>query len=86
MMIIAALILLFVPTISGQREKALSQGNQALVLVVREQYELFRLDKPDAPLAEKRLSQGQLEALLNEGFLTQAQVKRYNELPGKYFE
>jgi competence protein ComGC len=85
-MIIAALILLFVPKLAQQKDYAVQQSNQALVKVVNEQYEMYRIEQPNEAQAGKKLNAEQLEKLREQGYLTDAQIKKYNELPQEAFK
>jgi len=85
-MIIAALLLLFVPKLSEQRDYAVKQSNFALVKVVNEQYEMYRMENQSLGQAGNRLTEEQLNALTNAGFLTQAQADKYKELPDDAFK
>jgi len=86
LLIIAALILLFVPKLANQRDYAVNTSNQALAKVVKEQYEVYRLEHQEASPAGEKLDQGQLNNLLAAGYLTQAQVSKYEELPDEAFK
>jgi len=85
--IIAALLILFVPKLTQQKDFAIKQTDKALVKLAKEQYEMYRLDNVNLPeLTSNRLSDQQLNELLNNKYLSQEQVDKYRKLPADVFE
>lgn len=70
--IIGLMMLLIIPNIANQRQKAQEKSDAAIVKVVKNQQELYQLDKnvKEKPTAEK---------LEEEHYITAEQLKAYNE-------
>ena len=70
--IIGLMMLLIIPNIAKQREEAQKKSDAAIVKVVKNQQELYQLDKnvTEKPSAEK---------LEQEHYITAEQLKAYNE-------
>ncbi|SKA15094.1 competence protein ComGC [Pilibacter termitis] len=81
--LIAALILLFSPKLIEQKDVALKKSDKALALVVREQYELYQMEKGSSAgkVTGKKLSQAQIDALFNEHYISQKQKEQYEKIP-----
>lgn len=70
LLVISVLVLIFIPNIAGQREKATEAGNEAVVKVVETQMEMYRLDKGTN-------SQPTGEELVDGGYIKQEQWDIY---------
>ncbi|WP_455490277.1 competence type IV pilus major pilin ComGC [Granulicatella sp.] len=70
--IIGLMMLLIIPNIANQRQKAQEKSDAAIVKVVENQQELYQLDKnvTEKPTAEK---------LEEEHYITAEQLKAYND-------
>lgn len=76
LLIISVLILLFVPNLSNQKDAVSNQGNNAIVKVVETQMELYVLENEGSakPTAEE---------LKTAGYISEEQLKKYNEVKPK---
>ena len=70
--IIGLMMLLIIPNIAKQREEAQKKSDDAIVKVIKNQQELYQLDKnvKDKPSADQ---------LAKENYITAEQLKAYNE-------
>ena len=70
--IIGLMMLLIIPNIAKQREEAQKKADDAIVKVIKNQQELYQLDKnvKDKPTADQ---------LAKENYITAEQLKAYNE-------
>jgi len=70
--IIGLMMLLIIPNIAKQREEAQKKADEAIVKVIKNQQELYQLDKnvKDKPTADQ---------LAKENYITAEQLKAYNE-------
>ena len=70
--IIGLMMLLIIPNIAKQREEAQKKADDAIVKVIKNQQELYQLDKnvKDKPSADQ---------LAKENYITAEQLKAYNE-------
>lgn len=71
LLVIAVLILLFVPNLAKQQSKIEARGNEAFTQVIKTQAELYRMNEGDPVTYEK---------LLAEHYLTTKQVAKAKEL------
>ena len=69
--IIGLMMLLIIPNIAKQREEAQKKADEAIVKVIKNQQELYQLDKnvKDKPTADQ---------LAKENYITAEQLKAYN--------
>ena len=74
--IIGLMMLLIIPNIAKQREKAQEKSDAAIVKVIENQQELYQLDKN---VKEKP----DVSTLKNNGYITQEQLDSYNKAKGK---
>ncbi|MFC3928313.1 competence type IV pilus major pilin ComGC [Streptococcus caprae] len=74
LVIISVLMLLFVPNLSKQKENVEKTGGAAIVKVVESQAELFEMAEDKEP---------SLADLQSKGYITEAQVKKYNDYYAK---
>lgn len=70
--IIGLMMLLIIPNIAKQREEAQKKSDDAIVKVIKNQQELYQIDKnvKDKPSADQ---------LAKENYITAEQLKAYNE-------
>ena len=70
--IIGLMMLLIIPNIAKQREEAQKKADDAIVKVIKNQQELYQLDKneKEKPTADQ---------LAKEHYITAEQLKAYNE-------
>lgn len=70
--IIGLMMLLIIPNIANQRKEAQKKADDAIVKVIKNQQELYQLDKnvKDKPSADQ---------LAKENYITAEQLKAYNE-------
>lgn len=73
LLIIGVLILLFIPNLSKQRETIDTTGNKTIVKVVETQTELYLLNNPDKTSMTA-------EELENDGYITDDQLAKYNQV------
>lgn len=71
LLVIAVLILLFVPNLAKQQSKITARGDEAFTQVIKTQAELYRMNEGDPVTYEK---------LLAEHYLTNQQVDKAKEL------
>ena len=69
-------MLLIIPNIANQRQKAQEKSDAAIVKVIENQQELYQLDKN---VKEKP----DVSTLKNDGYITQEQLDSYNKAKGK---
>ena len=74
--IIGLMMLLIIPNIAKQREKAQEKSDAAIVKVIENQKELYQLDKN---VKEKP----DVSTLKNNGYITQEQLDSYNKAKEK---
>ena len=74
--IIGLMMLLIIPNIANQRQKAQEKSDAAIVKVIENQQELDQLDKN---VKEKP----DVSTLKNDGYITQEQLDSYNKTKGK---
>lgn len=74
--IIGLMMLLIIPNIANQRQKAQEKSDAAIVKVIENQQELYQLDKN---VKEKP----DVSTLKNNGYITQEQLDSYNKAKGK---
>ena len=74
--IIGLMMLLIIPNIANQRQKAQEKSDAAIVKVIENQQELYQLDKN---VKEKP----DVSTLKNDGYITQEQLDSYNKAKGK---
>ena len=74
--IIGLMMLLIIPKIPNQRQKAQEKSDAAIVKVIENQQELYQLDKN---VKEKP----DVSTLKNDGYITQEQLDSYNKAKGK---
>lgn len=72
LLVIAVLVLLFVPNLSKQREGINQKGDEAFRQVVTTQIELYEIDNPGQTATFELLTTGK--------YLTNKQVKRVNDM------
>ena len=74
--IIGLMMLLIIPNIANQRQKAQEKSDAAIVKVIENQQELYQLDKnvKDKPNAQ---------TLKDDGYITQEQLDSYNKATTK---
>ena len=74
--IIGLMMLLIIPNIANQRQKAQEKSDAAIVKVVENQQELYQLDKnvKDKPNAQ---------TLKDDGYITQEQLDSFNKATTK---
>ena len=73
-LIIAALLLIFVPNISKTREKAVDKSEEAVVKVVETQKEAYLLENGGDSVS--------VEQLVNSNYITEEQLEIYNQSVG----
>ena len=71
--IIGLMMLLIIPNIANQRQKAQEKSDAAIVKVVENQQELYQLDKNVKDKPEPK-------ALKDAGYITQEQLDAYNKV------
>ena len=74
--IIGLMMLLIIPNIANQRQKAQEKSDAVIVKVIENQQELYQLDKN---VKEKP----DVSTLKNDGYITQEQLDSYNKAKGK---
>ena len=74
--IIGLMMLLIIPNIANQRQKAQEKSDAAIVKVIENQQELYQLDKN---VKEKP----DVSTLKNDGYITQEQLDSYNKTTNK---
>ena len=75
--IIGLMMLLIIPNIAKQREKAQEKSDAAIVKVIENQQELYLLENKEAT------SKPDASTLKNKGYITQEQLDSYNKAKGK---
>lgn len=75
LLIISVLLLLFVPNLSGQKDKVKDTGGAALAKVIESQADLYEINHDDTPTLSK---------LVKENQITQNQVDSYKEYYKKH--
>ncbi|WP_018659838.1 competence type IV pilus major pilin ComGC [Allofustis seminis] len=71
-LIIAALLLIFIPNIANTREKAISKSEEAVVKVVEMQMEAYMLDTGASSVTAEQLK--------DEGYIDEKQLEVYNRV------
>ncbi|WP_368646058.1 competence type IV pilus major pilin ComGC [Alkalibacterium putridalgicola] len=66
--IISALLLLFVPNLSGRQTSAATTGDEAIASVLQSQVDMYKMDKKEAPAS--------FEVLKTAGYLTEKQLAK----------
>lgn len=69
--IISALLLLFVPNLSGRQTSAANTGDEALVSVLQAQVDMYKMDKNEDPAS--------LTVLKEAKYITEKQFDKANE-------
>lgn len=72
-MVVAALLLMIVPNVSGVTKNTNKTTSDAAVQTVEAQIELYKMQNPANTLKEEAL----LEQLKEDGYITEGQVKAY---------
>ena len=73
LLVIAILMIVFLPNISGVNTRVTTSTDEALVQTINAQKLLYK--------AEKGKEQDSLDKLVEEGYITSDQLKKYNEIP-----
>ena len=79
--IIGLMMLLIIPNIANQRQKAQEKSDAAIVKVVENQQELYLLDNKDATGSTD--VKPSAETLQSKGYITKEQLDSYNKAKGK---
>ena len=74
--IIGLMMLLIIPNIANQRQKAQEKSDAAIVKVIENQQDLYQLDK-------KEKEKPNAQTLKDNGYITQEQLDSYNKAKGK---
>ncbi|MDR2464980.1 MAG: competence protein ComG [Streptococcaceae bacterium] len=88
-LIIGGLILLFAPKLLDQKDIATRKSDNALVKVVHEQYQIYLLAHEDEEMRKiegKKLTNEQIQKLLDGEYITENQKKRYDSISEKDIE
>lgn len=72
LLVIAILMIVFLPNISGVTTRVTTSTDEALVQTINAQKLLYK--------AEKGKEQDSLDDLVEEGYITSDQLKKYNEI------
>lgn len=70
--IVGLLMLLMIPNLASQQEKAQKRADEAIIEVIQTQKEVYKLD-------HDTLVDPSVEALLSEGYITQKQKDAYEK-------
>ena len=73
LLVIAILTIVFLPNISGVNTRVTTSTDEALVQTINAQKLLYK--------AEKDVDPEPLNKLVEEGYITSDQLKKYNEIP-----
>ena len=73
LLVIAILMIVFLPNISGVNTRVTTSTDKALVQTINAQKLLYE--------AEKGKEQYSLDKLVKEGYITKDQLEKYNEIP-----
>ncbi len=73
LLVIAILMIVFLPNISGVNTRVTTSTDEALVQTINAQKLLYK--------AEKSVDPEPLNKLVEEGYITSDQLKKYNEIP-----
>lgn len=73
LLVIAILMIVFLPNISGVNTRVTTSTDEALVQTINAQKLLYK--------AEKGVDPEPIDKLVEEGYITLDQLKKYNEIP-----
>lgn len=73
LLVIAILMIVFLPNISGVNTRVTTSTDEALVQTINAQKLLYK--------AEKGVDPEPIDKLVEEGYITSDQLKKYNEIP-----